>query len=262
LSLESGKKFGYYASLINVILPIVSLGVTVAIIFSIIATAARGITSGTTAAPTFLGFLSGGLIIFLIAIGMTAVVAYIMFMYTMYTLSNYYNEPAIFKNVLYAFILSLISGGVVAALVLGDLISVFTGFDPANTPSATTPAFTQIILLYAVVIVAALAFGIVNGFLYMRTFNKLKEKSGVDNFGTAGLLYLIGVFIPLIAWIAWIFAAMGFKNLKAAPATPPYIPYSVQPPLTTTTQTKHCPNCGTDNYGDASYCRTCGTSLQ
>ena len=63
----------------------------------------------------------------------------------------------------------------------------------------------------------ALAFGIVNGLLYMRAFNKLKEKSGVDNFGTAGLLYLIGVFIPLITWIAWIFAAMGFNKLKAAP---------------------------------------------
>ena len=39
-----------------------------------------------------------------------------MFMYAMYSLSNYYNEPAIFKNVLYAFILSLVSGVVVVAL--------------------------------------------------------------------------------------------------------------------------------------------------
>ena len=70
----------------------------------------------------------------------------------------------------------------------------------------------------------ALAFGIVNGVLYMRSFNKLKEKSGVDNFGTAGLLYLIGVFIPIIAWIAWIFAAMGFNKLKAAPATHRMLP--------------------------------------
>ena len=77
-------------------------------------------------------------------------------------------------------------------------------------------------------------FGIVNGVLYMRAFNKLKEKSGVDNFGTAGLLYLIGVFIPLITWIAWIFAAMGFNKLKAAPAAPQHVPYSVQPPLSTT----------------------------
>ena len=33
MSLESGRKFGYYASLMNVIMPIVSIGGTVAIIF-------------------------------------------------------------------------------------------------------------------------------------------------------------------------------------------------------------------------------------
>ena len=107
-----------------------------------------------------------------------------------------------------------------------------------------------------------LAFGIVNGVLYMRAFNKLKEKSGVDNFGTAGLLILIGVFIPIIAWIAWIFAAMGFKKLKAAPAASPYVPYPVQPPLSTQMQTKRCPNCGTENRSDALYCSNCGKPLQ
>ena len=33
MSLESGRKFGYYASLMNIILPIESIGVAVAIIF-------------------------------------------------------------------------------------------------------------------------------------------------------------------------------------------------------------------------------------
>ena len=108
----------------------------------------------------------------------------------------------------------------------------------------------------------ALAFGIVNGVLYMRAFNKLKEKSGVDNFGTAGLLYLIGVFIPIIAWIAWIFAAMGFKKLKAAQPLHTYVPYSVHPPLSTTMQTKRCPNCGAENLTDALYCSSCGKPLQ
>ena len=96
----------------------------------------------------------------------------------------------------------------------------------------------------------------------MRAFDKLKEKSGVDNFGTAGLLYLIGVFITPIMWIAWIFAAMGFNKLKATPAAPQTGSYYTQPPLSSTMQTKRCPNCGTENYGDAFYCRTCGKTLQ
>jgi uncharacterized membrane protein len=261
MSLESGRKFGYYASLMNVILPIVSIGVTVTFIIAIIASAARGVTSGTTTSA-FSNIFSGGLNIFFIGIGACGVASFVMFMYAMYNLSNYYHEPAIFKNVLYAFIVSIISGAIIIALVFAFLISAISGISPPNTPSAITPIFMQIILAYVVVAVVALAFGIVSGFLYMRAFNKLKEKSGVDNFGTAGLLYLIGVFIPFIMWIAWIFAAMGFNKLKAAPAVAPYPSYSTQPPLSSTITTKRCPNCGTDNYGDSSYCRNCGKPLQ
>ena len=76
----------------------------------------------------------------------------------------------------------------------------------------------------------AVAFAIVNGWLYMRAFNKLKEKSGVDNFGTAGILYLVGSIVPIVGWIAWIFAAMGFQKLKPA-STSPTVSYSTQPPL-------------------------------
>jgi hypothetical protein len=94
----------------------------------------------------------------------------------------------------------------------------------------------------------------------MRSFNKLKEKSGVDNFGTAGILYLVGSIVPIVAWIAWIFAAMGFQKLKPA-ATAPNVSYSTQPQLNTMPM-KRCPNCGTENTADALYCRTCGKPLQ
>ena len=67
MSLKFSRKFGYYASLINVILPIVAIGFVVTFFVAIIASAARGIASGTTA-PAFLGVFTGGLNIFLIAI--------------------------------------------------------------------------------------------------------------------------------------------------------------------------------------------------
>jgi uncharacterized membrane protein len=256
MSLETGRKFGYYASLINIILPIVAIVAAVAIIFFIIAAAATGIARGTIT-PAFSAAF-GGFIILIIAIAAIGIVGFIMFIVAMYNLSNYYNEPAIFKNVLYAFILSIISAAVIFALEFGFIITTIAGISQTSTPSTASP----VILSYVVVIVVALVFGIVNGLLYMRAFNKLKEKSGVDNFGTAGLLYLIAAIIPFIAWIAWIFAAMGFNNLKSASAVAPYASYSTQTPLSTTTQTKRCPNCGTYNYGDASYCRICGKNLQ
>ena len=260
MSLESGRKFGFYASLINIVLPIVSIICVVLIIFSIIA-ASTGIANGASA-PALSGAFGGFIFnIFIIAISGVAIAGFVMFMYAMYSLSNYYNEPAIFKNVLYAFILSIVSGIVVLVLVFVVLISTFLGFSPANTPSATTTVFMEIILIYAVVFVVALAFGIINGLLYMRAFNKLKEKSGVDDFGTAGLLFIIGVFIPIIMWIAWIFASMGFNKLKAAPTTSPNVSYYSQPSLSSMIQTKRCPNCGTENRADAIFCGNCGKPL-
>ena len=246
-------------SLINLVLPIVAILGAIAIGFSIIAAGARGIVNGI-GVPSFLAAL-GGFIIFIIAIVTVAIAGFIMFMYAMYSLSNYYSEPAIFKNVLYAFLLSIVSAGVTFALYFAVILSMIGDLSLATTPP-NPQVFPQFILAYVVVIVVSLAIGIVDGVLYMRAFNKLKEKSGVDNFGTAGLLYIIGVFIPFVIWIAWIFAALGFKKLKAAPASSPNVSYYSQPPpLSSTIQTKRCPNCGTENKVDAIFCGNCGKLL-
>ncbi len=261
MSLESGRKFGFYASLINVILPIAAIISIVIVFFSIIAATTSGIANGTSA-PAFAAAFGGIMFnFFIIAISAIAIAGLVMFMYAMYSLSNYYNEPAIFKNILYAFILSIVCSVVVLFLVFIVLISAFLGFSLANAPSAAAPVFMEIILTYAVVFVVALAFGIINGLLYMRAFNKLKEKSGVDDFGTAGLLFIIGVFIPIVMWIAWIFVSMGFNKLKAAPTTPPNVSYYSQPPPLSMMQTKRCPNCGTENGADAIFCGNCGKPL-
>ncbi len=146
-------------------------------------------------------------------------------------------------------------------VIFGIYLAIFF-LSIANIPqTAQNPptAFAQAMLSYVAVIVVSIVLGLVNGFLYMRAFNKLKEKSGVDSFGTPGILYLIGMIIPLIAWIGWIFAAIGFQRLQPTQTSP--ISYPAQPPQNFT-QTKRCPNCGTENYGDASYCRTCGKTLQ
>ena len=260
MSLESGRKFGFYASLMNVILPIAGVVVYVAFFVALFASVISQIGSGTSPS-TFPALFAGGLNIFLIAIGAVGIVAYAMFMYAMYSLSNYYGEPAIFKNVLYAFIISLVTGVVVVAVLVIGLITAFAGFSPITSPSTVAPAFTQFIIALVVVIIVAFAFGIVNGVLYMRAFNKLKEKSGVDNFGTAGLLYLIGVFIPFIMWIAWIFAVMGFNKLKPTSAAPQTGSYYTPGPYPSMTQTKRCTNCGTENSLQALYCKNCGKPL-
>ncbi len=261
MSLESGRKLGLIASLMSVILPIAAVIGAVALIIATIVSA----TTGTV--PTSFFGLSTGFTAFLIAVGAIGVIGFILFMVAMYRLSHYYNEPSIFKNVLYAFIISIISGVILLILEFTVFASLSGGISQTGTPTTTAP-FTQFIITYLAVIGVSLIFGIVNAVLYMRAFNKLGEKSGVDTFKTAGLLYLIGVLLTvvliggLLVWIAWIFAAIGFKRLKVAPATAPTVSYLPQSPLSTAMQTKRCANCGTENTSDSFYCRTCGRPLQ
>ena len=251
MSLESGRNIGLISSLLNIVMPVIVIVGVIAFVISAIVSATLRITPGTVA-PLF-GF-SIGFFVFIVAIAATGIIGFILFMVAMYQLSNYYHEPGIFKNVLYAFILNILSLVVILFIEFASIISSIAGISQVNAPSSVFPFLTLIAVL-----AAALVFAIVNGLFYMRAFNKLKEKSGVDNFGTAGILYLIGAIIPLVVWIAWIFAALGFQKLRQF-ATPP-VPY-LTPPLPNTIQTKHCPNCGTENRADALYCTYCGKPLQ
>jgi hypothetical protein len=112
-----------------------------------------------------------------------------------------------------------------------------------------------------VVFVAALAFAIVNGLLYMRAFNKLGEKSGIDNFKTAAILYIIVAIIPLVTWIAWIFSAMAFNKLKPSLTTTTSVTNPIQS-QSSTMQTRRCSNCEAENLADAVYCSSCVKPLQ
>ncbi len=106
---------------------------------------------------------------------------------------------------------------------------------------------------------------IVSALLIMRAFNRLGEKSEVDSFKTAGLLYLIGILLSLVVigvvvmWIAFIFAAISFYRLKPLP--PPTAAPVYQPPPPPIVQTTVCPNCGAVNNPEAVYCKNCGTHL-
>jgi uncharacterized membrane protein len=266
MSLESGKKLGLIASLLNVILPIIGGVGAVAFFVAIIATAASRVGTGT-AGPA-VGLFSFGLVGFGIAMLIVAVIGFILFMIAMHNLANYYHEPGIFSDILYAFIITVVGVVVAVGLFFAFVLSAISGISP-NTPSSTTvmPFLTGLFAGYFVFLIVVVVFAIVNGVLYMRAFNKLAEKSGVDSFKTAGLLFLIGT-LPivgvggLVSWIGWIFAFSGFRKLK--PTAPPSATgsYYTQAPLSGTLRTKYCPNCGTENQADALYCRSCGKPLQ
>ena len=52
-----------------------------------------------------------------------------------------------------------------------------------------------------------------------KSMNQLSEKSGINLFGTAGILMLVGAVIPLIGllliWIGFLLATIAFFQIKA-----------------------------------------------
>ncbi len=232
MSLESGRKLGLIASLIYVIAPVVLVAV---LVFSIFASFQVGIAS--IFLPGIAAF-STGLLVFLIALGSVSVAGGILFIVAMNYLSHYYGEPAIFSNISTAIKITVAT---LAAVLISALIRQFAA-----------------VSLALIVLVIVEIYGAV---LVMRAFKKLGEKSGLDNFKTAGDLYLIGAIIPFVSWIGWIFAAIGFRKLKPTSGIAPTVSYPTQP-QSNTMQTRRCPNCGAENGADANYCSSCGKPLQ
>lgn len=252
MSLESGRKFCLVASVLAVIMPIVAFAGLASIIISAVALATRGtiptIGNGIAFTVSLIGFGVALLVIVLLW--------FILFVVGMHRLSSYFKEPAIFKNLLYSILVLVVGIGVLCVLMVLQFVFSFGNFAPV-TGTPVTPSTTLFSLSFLATMALSIAMGIISAVFVYRSLNKLGEVSGVDNLKTAGLLYLIGAFIPFVAWIGWIFAAIGFHNLK--PITP--ISYQTETP-TPALQTKRCPYCSTENKIDALYCRFCGKPLQ
>ncbi|MDR1993351.1 MAG: DUF996 domain-containing protein [Nitrososphaerota archaeon] len=258
MSLESAKKYGYTASIINVILPIVAIFMligTLFLSFSLIMTNSTEFTAG-------LGLILG----LSVAMAVAGIIALILFFSSMHQLSNYYKEPPIFRNILYGFLLTII-GGIISAIIILGFTTTITAELLTITTGNLMAVISQFIIVYAAIILVSMVFAIINGVFYWRAFTALGEKSGVENFKTTGLLYLIGSVTSIfgvgsiIIWIAWIFAAKSYKQLQPQPNLIPS--NSVD---TTTQQSRfskiYCSACGTENNTPASYCKHCGNPLQ
>ena len=228
---------GLTGSLIEIVMPVAVLATLILYIWSII-------PSLSTSNPTVPSFFSTSLIflIVFILLEIMTFVGIILFIIGMRRLSRYYDEPGIFKNVLYGFILNIV-GSVTATVIeftfaLESIKSINqSGTTPLAAtlgPAASTTASvsTELTIGYLAALVAGFALGIISAVLYMRAFNLLAEKSEKGNFKTAALLYLIGTALTilligsLLVWIAWIYAATGFNSLKPkeASATKPQVP--------------------------------------
>jgi uncharacterized membrane protein len=255
VSLETGKKLGFAASIINLVTPIVIVAVYVGFFVSLLSSIPSTISGGYTGGATNNYLSSLGFLGAIIGLCIVSSIGYIFYMVSMYNLSKYYHEPGIFRNLIKAFLITIV-GSVIAGIVLVATLIISIGtIAPAPTSSTTFPIIWNLLIIIGM-IGGMLAIGIYSVVLTRRAFNLLADKSGVDNFRTAGLLFLIGIIIPLVAWIGWIFAAMGYRKLTPTPPANAY--FAPQYVTSPNGPVKRCPNCGTTNNPDAIYCLSCG----
>jgi uncharacterized membrane protein len=261
---ESAKKYGIIASMFNVIMPIVTVLICIALIVQMLT-------------PPF-GEVSlfgvGAVLGFSVVMSIAGIIALVLFLVSMYKLSKYYKEPKIFKKVLHGFILTLLTSILVFCIML--ITSAFSFASLTSNPSTVemVDVAVSFIMSFIIIGVISLVIVIIQGVLYWQAFTKLGEKSGVDSFKTAGMLYMIGTFLTIIGigailcWIAWIFAADGYRKLQ--PQTVINVTnYTSNTTSTVTSSTMldkiYCSYCGTENITDNNnnniYCTQCGKPL-
>ena len=213
--------------------------------------------------PIYFFRLSTNNIIYLsIILSALSYVGYVLFLVAMHGFSKVYIETRIFKNSLYGFAASIIGAIAISIAVFAFLTPILDQLTSYAASPGTVPSLSIVTSFLQVMLVVWLvgsALAVTYGFFYRRAFYALAEKSGESHFHTAGLLMLLGgaltiVFVGgLITFIGWIIAAIGFFSMKPKPTQ--------TAPAQALTQQKRCPNCGTENSSDATYCSHCGNKL-
>lgn len=221
-------------------------------------------------------------------VGLFAFVGFILFLIAMYGFSKDYGEHRIFSYIVsglvWTIIAAVVAGVIIFVVLLLNLASIIPSLTPStNGPSQITASMLAFIApALAVFSVVALIWVVFN----VKAFKLLGEKSGVPLFRTAALVLLAGAVVNIgleivfaaltysgsigystyllaaipggiVQDIAWVLLAIAFFRIRAPP-TQTFTPSNVP---TVLGQVKYCPNCGTPNQTDATYCTHCGQKL-
>ena len=276
MSLETSKKLGIISSLIYVICPIISSIISAFLMIQLFSAFTSFISSATSSGsiPEFSSILTSvsALSVGSQIVSILTLVGFVLFMVTMYLLSKHYHTYGIFWNILKAFLIMLVTvviAIIVIVLAIFSLLGVGLGASEFVGPGFIWGIFAAVLIPVLVIYAVSIYCGV----LYRRAFNLLADKSGVGEFKTMGLLYLIGTIlpIPVLSWIGWIFAVLGYNKLKDTPppqtdsyvsaTVPPQTNSSYQTPSQTAQATKTCAHCGAENVLDANYCCGCGSQI-
>src|SRR3989304_3772254 len=150
VSLESGKKYGYIASMIQVILPVVAVAL---VLFLFIFGIGSLLPSSGGSSLLYTGLYLGTST----SLAVISVAGFILFMLSMYRLSKYYSEPGIFRNMLYAFVLNIVVS-VTAWVIMFVYISSIIGQISQGNYSTTAASLSTSVASFANLIFVFLIF--------------------------------------------------------------------------------------------------------
>ena len=173
--------------------------------------------------------------------GVLGLVGLILVLIALKGLSDHYNEGGIFNNALYGFILAIIGGvvfvGVIVVAAVDFLSALGIHWSTLSDPTALSSINWEELVTFDILwphiaaivgsFIVLFVFVVVAAIFLRRSLTILSAKTGVNMFGTTGLLTLIGAVLTIIGvglillWVALILLTMSFFSIKTQPAQPP-----------------------------------------
>ena len=185
--------------------------------------------------------------------GILDIIGLIIMLIGVNNLAGYYREPGIFNNMLYATLTEIVGAVVAIAIAVSVVLNSLTSFlykifpswngnwmslsgmTPVTTNltlSDVAPFITAGIAVFAVLVIATIIYSIFT----RRSLSLLRNRSGVNLFGTTGTVLLIGavltvIFIGyIIIWITFLMLAIAFFQLTPQPVQPMQTTQTTAPP--------------------------------
>ncbi len=163
--------------------------------------------------------------------GVLGLVGLILVLIALKSLSDYYKAEGIFNNALYGVIIGIIgfvvfvAGIAVAAVgLLSDLGIAWGDWAVLQEIDWEAVVTWEIIEPHIAVIIGSLvalfAFAVVSAIFLRKSLRVLATKTGVNLFGTAALLMLIGAILTIILigfiliWVAEVLLTVAFFSIK------------------------------------------------
>ena len=173
--------------------------------------------------------------------GVLGLVGLILVLIALKGLSDHYNEGGIFNNALYGFILAIIGGvvfvGVIVVAAVDFLSALGIHWSTLSDPTALSSINWEELVTFDILwphiaaivgsFIVLFVFVVVAAIFLRRSLTILSAKTGVNMFGTTGLLTLIGAVLTIIGvglillWVALILLTVSFFSIKTQPAQPP-----------------------------------------